>query len=104
MTQASKWNARNQDYLKGYCPIVLSAFNRLTKFETCRAIQVISLFPTDNPKLLGQIYEKKPDASNILKGVEDILIRLDQRIGFAESLKMYDTRPGLLITLVGPED
>lgn len=103
MTQRSKWTDRNQAYLTGYCQTLRLGFNRTTKFETCQAIQVIALFPTDDPKLLGQIKTTKPDASNILKGVEDALIRLDQRIGLADCLKIYAPNAGLIITLINAQ-
>jgi len=100
MTQRSKWTARNQDYLKNYCEALRVGFNRTTKFESADAIQVISVFATEQKKLFWRLQQKKPDASNILKGVEDALLLNDQSIGYAESLKIYGPESGLLITLI----
>lgn len=99
MTNRSKWLPKNQAYLSAYCGGLLAAFNRTTKFEAADAIQVISVF-TGPSRFWGSAYTKKPDSSNILKGVEDALVAQDQHIFYAESLKFYGPESGLLITLI----
>lgn len=100
MTNRSKWTEKNQEYLKLYCGSLRAAFNRTSQFESCRAIQIIALFPYRGLKDLDQLQSTKPDASNILKGVEDALIRNDQEISYAECLKLYGPEGAMFITLV----
>ncbi len=53
------------------------AFNRTGKFLSCSRIEIVAYFSTADHTLWGRPHTPRPDATNILKGVEDALLTED---------------------------
>jgi Holliday junction resolvase RusA-like endonuclease len=72
----------------------------------CSKLHVIAYFPipVSYPKrkreaIKGQPHELKPDASNILKGIEDALFLQDQRISRTSCSKFWDDGNGARVVI-----
>ena len=102
MTHADKWKGREVvDRYWSFCDAVREAFQRVTKFYSADKIVVVSHFKTDKKSLWGKPHTIKPDATNILKGVEDALVKNDQTISSVLSEKFWADRDYIDISLFG---
>lgn len=74
--------AKSKFYLDKYwtfCDEIRLGFNRIAKFQSCEKLWVYAYFGTDDESLWRTPHDKKPDSTNILKGVEDALLIDDSK-------------------------
>jgi len=64
---------------------------------------VHAFFETSDPKLWGKPHRRKPDMTNILKGVEDALIYDDSQVWSEVGRKLWAPESRLEIRLYGVE-
>lgn len=102
MTRADAWKGREVvNRYWSFCDAVREAFHRVTKFYSADKIIVVSHFKTDKKSLWGKPHTLKPDATNILKGVEDALVKNDQAVSSVLSEKFWASQDYIDISVFG---
>lgn len=102
MTQSDKWKGREVvDRYWAYAGALRAGFNRTTKFHLCSSVRVLAVFATPHEALYGKPHQVKPDADNILKGVMDSLILIDEGTSTVFCDKVWGAENRISIVLDG---
>lgn len=96
MTAKGK-NQKKYDAYWTFCDEIRAGFNRTSKFDRCSRIEIYAYFKTDIEALWEWPHDRKPDATNILKGIEDALliddsgneVKCQKRWGPIDKIRVY---------------
>lgn len=88
-------------YLQEFCPAILAGFNRAAKFQSAQELRLYVTFATETDILWNTPHDKKPDMTNILKGIEDALLIDDSKVAVQVCHKTWGAEDTIVIHLFG---